>query len=108
VSVLIPIDQVVWDPSVYPRAKWSTSTIERYVDALNANAVFPPLTLEKGTNRLLDGKHRLEADKKAGRTEVDVEFVDVPDGMTHQVLRCDVVGTSWRPDEQRRPESFGR
>jgi transcriptional regulator with XRE-family HTH domain len=78
----IPIGDVVWSPDVYPRAKYNTSTIERYADALEAGDDFPPLVLEEGTNVLLDGKHRLEAHKKAERATVMVEHRKVPDGMT--------------------------
>lgn len=78
----IAIDDVVWDPSIYPRAKWSTGTIDRYADALEAGDEFPPLAVEAGTLRLLDGKHRLEAHRKADRAEVSVVEVPVPDGMS--------------------------
>ena len=61
----LSVNDVVWDASVYPRQKWNTSTIERYAEAMRSGAVFPPITVEEGTNRLLDGKHRLEAYKKA-------------------------------------------
>lgn len=79
---LLPIEQIVWDPKIYPRAKWNTSTIERYADALAAGEEFPALVLEQGTNRLLDGKHRLEAYKKAGAEKVLVQWHVVPEGMT--------------------------
>ncbi len=59
----INIEKVIWEPSIYPREKWSTSTIEQYADVLRAGGKFPPIILEAGTNRLLDGKHRLEAHK---------------------------------------------
>lgn len=78
----VSLEAIKWDPSVYPRSKWNTATIERYVDALEAGDEFPPLVLEEGTNRLLDGKHRLEAYKKAGITEASVEWHVVPEGMT--------------------------
>jgi len=78
----IRTEQVVWDSSIYPRDKWNTSTIERYADALEAGSEFPPILLEEGTNRLLDGKHRLEAHKKAGRSEIAAEWRAVPEGMT--------------------------
>lgn len=78
----IPINDVVWDPSIYPRSKWSTATIDRYVDAVDAGEEFPPLVVESGSMRLLDGKHRLEAFKRAGRGEVVVAVVDVPEGMS--------------------------
>lgn len=78
----INIDDVKWEPSVYPRSKWNTATIERYSDAMEAGEVFPALTLQEGTNILLDGKHRLEAYKKAGIKEIPVELRKVPDGMS--------------------------
>lgn len=78
----VPLTQVVWDPDIYPRAKWSTTTIDRYVDALEAGDEFPPVVVEAGTMRLLDGKHRLEAHKKAGRETISVEERPVPEGMS--------------------------
>lgn len=78
----IDIDQICWDPKIYPRQKWNTSTIERYADAIEAGAQFPPITLERDTNRLLDGKHRLEAHKRIGATSICAEWRKVPEGMT--------------------------
>lgn len=78
----IPISQVVWEPAIYPRQKWNTSTIERYADAIEAGEKFPPIILEQGSNRLLDGKHRLEAHKKVGVTAIDAEWHVIPTGMT--------------------------
>ena len=82
VSIAVP----VWDPKVYPRSKWSTATIERYADALAGGETFPPLVLEEGTSVLLDGKHRLEAHKKAGLAEVTVEYRKVPEGMSAKLF----------------------
>lgn len=73
---------VEWDPKIYPRARWSTATVERYAEAIGAGDQFPPLVLERGTNRLLDGKHRLEAYKRAEVAEVAVEWHVVPEGMS--------------------------
>lgn len=73
------INHIDWDPSIYPRSKWSTSTIDRYVDALEAGDEFPPVIVEAGTMRLLDGKHRLEAHRKAGRETIAVDVRSVPD-----------------------------
>lgn len=80
--MMMKISKIKWDPSIYPRAKWTTETIDRYVDALESGAIFPPVTLEKGTDRLIDGKHRLEAYKKAGRTEIPAEWKSPPEGMS--------------------------
>lgn len=78
----ISVSDIVWDTSIYPRQKWTTSTIERYADAIEAGEEFPPVILEKDTNRLLDGKHRLEAYKRANVEQVPCEWHEVPEGMT--------------------------
>jgi len=70
----IDIDMVVWDPSVYPRSRWNTATIERYAEAMEAGDEFPPLVLEAETSRLLDGKHRELAYRKAGINIVSVDW----------------------------------
>ena len=54
----LPLGEIVWEPSIYPRDKWNNSTVARYLDARKAGEDFPPIALEKITNRLLDGKHR--------------------------------------------------
>jgi len=78
----IDLSKVVWDASIYPRAKWSMSTIEEYADAMRGGDEFPALALEAGTDRLLDGKHRLEAHKKAnGKGAIPAEWHEVPDGV---------------------------
>jgi len=87
---------IVWDPDIYPRDKWAASTVARYADAYLAGEQLPPLGIEKGTKRLLDGRHRElaivranelydQADKRDGWTrpgeKVDVEFHVVPDNV---------------------------
>ena len=89
------ISEIKWVPGIYPREKWNTATVERYADAMIAGDEFPPVTIEKETKALLDGKHRLEAYKKAAeiakaseepddRTfdDIPVTAVSVPDGMS--------------------------
>lgn len=77
----VAIDAIVFDESIYPRAEWSRSTVDRYADALLADEVFPPIVLESGTNRLLDGMHRARAHRAAGRDSIAVEFHDIPEGV---------------------------
>jgi DNA modification methylase len=57
----VKFGEVVIDTSIYPREKWNTNTIKMYADALKGGAKFPPIILEEGTNRLIDGLHRLRA-----------------------------------------------
>lgn len=78
----IALAKIVWEPKLYPRQKWNTTTIERYADAMAAGDDFPPLVIDKSTNRLLDGKHRYEAYKLREADKVSVEFHEVPEGMT--------------------------
>lgn len=77
----VVLDDVVLDESIYPRAAWSDSTIARYAEALAADEVFPPIVLESGTSRLLDGMHRLRAHRAAGREAIAVEYHQIPDGI---------------------------
>jgi len=77
----LALDAVVFDDSIYPRAAWSQSTVDRYAEALQADEVFPPIVLEAGTNRLLDGMHRARAHRAAGRDSIAVEFHDIPAGV---------------------------
>lgn len=80
-SQSIPIGNVVFDPTIYPRVEWSQATVNRYAEAVNAGDEFPPVTLETGTNRLLDGMHRLQAHKQALRAEIEAVWVDIPEGV---------------------------
>lgn len=77
----VALHEIVFDETIYPRAAWSKSTVDRYADAMNSGDHFPPLILEAGTNRLLDGKHRTEAYRAIGRPLVAVEYRDIPDGV---------------------------
>ncbi len=85
-TIRIKVDQVKWDPSVYPRSKWSTSTIDRYAEALQQGAQFPPIVINKADGRLLDGKHRLEAHRKAEIQEIEAVEEVVPDGVPIKVF----------------------
>ena len=52
---------IVLDESIYPRTRVSEFSIRRLVFALQAGARFPPLVIEAGTKRLVDGWHRFGA-----------------------------------------------
>jgi len=73
-NVISP-DAIVYDKSIYPRSKPSTSTINEYADALASGAQFPPIILEKETNKLLDGYHRWKAYLKCQKPE-QYDFLD--------------------------------
>ncbi len=100
----IKLDKIGFDSSIYPREKWKSSTVSKYVDDLKAGDRFPSIVLEKETNRLLDGMHRWKAYQKyleeyqqaklqpelngafqdewaEPQEEVEVEYRVVPDGI---------------------------
>lgn len=60
----LALKEIVFDTKYYPREKWNTATVNVYVDALQGGAKFPPLILEKGTNKIFDGVHRWKAHEK--------------------------------------------
>ncbi len=77
----IALTAVVFDESIYPRSEWSQTTVNRYVEALEAGDRFPPIVLESGTNRLLDGMHRAKAHEQSERDAIDVEYHEIPAGV---------------------------
>lgn len=77
----IELSKVVFDETIYPRAEWSQSTVDRYAEALAAGDRFPPIVLERGSNRLLDGMHRARAHSAAELERIDVEYHDIPAGV---------------------------
>lgn len=100
----VTLDQIVFDDSIYPRAKWSQATVDRYADALQGDAHFPPIILEAGTHRLLDGKHRCEAYRAAGRKFVAVDFHEIPEGIPAKLYAAKLSSTHGDPikaDEKR-------
>jgi hypothetical protein len=72
---------VVFDDAIYPRSEWSATTVKRYVEALEAGDRFPPIVLERGTNRLLDGMHRARAHQESERDTIEVEYHEIPAGV---------------------------
>ena len=58
----IKLSDIVIDPTIQVR-EISTNTVSEYRQALRAGAKFPPLIIEKGTNRVVCGNHRYYAFK---------------------------------------------
>jgi len=89
----ILLSEIKFDASIYPRSKPSSATIDTYADALLGGAKFPPIVLEAGTNRLLDGYHRWKAYLRAKEQpsldggdgnipdEIPCEFHTIPEGI---------------------------
>lgn len=77
----VSLTSVVLDMDIYPRVQWSDATVNRYAEAIEAGDKMPPIVLEAGTDRLLDGMHRYRAHKQLRRTEIDAEHHEVPAGV---------------------------
>jgi len=61
----IPIEDIVLDPSISPRQELhSWPHVQHLADAIRAGETLPPILLEAGTRRLVDGRHRMEAVKQ--------------------------------------------
>lgn len=80
-SELRPVNDVIFDVSIYPRAQWNARTVERYAEAIQAGETLPPIILEAGTGRLLDGVHRWKAHQQVGADTIEVEEHEVPAGV---------------------------
>lgn len=68
----VPLGAIVTDDRLIIRDRLDEDAVSRYADMYQAG-LSRALIVHKGTMRLLDGHHRLEAAKRAGLTEVWVE-----------------------------------
>lgn len=81
----VAIDQVVFDVADYPRKHWSTERATKYAEEMKNGDIFPPIVIELGTNKLIDGKHRLEAHRQAGHQTIEVIFREIPQDTTFKL-----------------------
>lgn len=77
----VQLDDVVLDEALYPRARRDEATVARYAGAMAEGADFPPIVLETGTGRLLDGWHRVDAARACDRDSFAADQHTVPEGM---------------------------
>jgi hypothetical protein len=68
----LALDRIVNDPRIYPREKINPFHVNRLRLAFEAGAKFPSPVIETGTNRLVDGWHRVEMWRQQGITEIVV------------------------------------
>ena len=124
----IKVSDIVFDPKIYPREKWNSTTVNIYADSLQGGAKFPPLILQKGTNLLLDGVHRWKSiekyrekyeERKAQadtdndrledwalpQDEVEVEYPRCARWHPHKALCCQSEYQTWRENYSGRQES---
>lgn len=82
IKARIPVKKIVLDEKLYPRNQVSWQTAYDYSESMKAGAKFPRIVLAQvkgdisGTFFLVDGAHRLEAQKKYLKaTNVDCEII---------------------------------
>lgn len=68
----LAFNKIVLDDRIYPRTHVNEFNIARLAHAFDSGATFPPLTIESGSNRLVDGWHRYETYKRKGVATVEV------------------------------------
>ena len=85
----IPLELITTEQGIYPRMRTKKETVERYADAMEEGAEFPPIVVfEKGGKYvLLDGFHRKEAAEKIGRIKIKAEILDIDPNDTLALLR---------------------
>jgi hypothetical protein len=88
----LAIDKIVLDLTLYPRSGISEFNVSRLLAALKSGARLPPLIVERRTHRLVDGRHRLEAYKRAKLKTIEVaEKVYTNDAdLFADAVRCNV------------------
>lgn len=68
----VSINTLTRDYKLYPRDGMDFTTVERFKNAVQAGAKFPPLRVCEKTGRIIDGFHRY-----AAYSELKVEMVDI-------------------------------
>lgn len=77
--VNVAIDDVLVDTTLYPRASQDRDYVAELADAVAAGETLPPIVVERGSLRLVDGRHRLEAHKLAGKGVIAVHVASYAD-----------------------------
>lgn len=76
----LPISDIKIPPEAYPRVQVDWRQVERYGDALDAGAEFPPIAvaMERGQAYVIDGQHRMRAFSARGKQTIECEILDLP------------------------------
>lgn len=78
----VKVTAIVRDETIFPRSGGvDQEAVIRYRDAYELGETLPPIILEKGTHRLLDGWHRLAAQEELGAEIVQADYHVIPDGV---------------------------
>lgn len=75
----VSLDKLTFDAEFYPRTQTNSVVINQYAEAIQNGALMPPIRVEAGSYRIIDGVHRWEALKRLGIEEALVQ-VEATDG----------------------------
>ena len=76
---LLPLKDVVWDREIYPRQNINLEALERYENAMENGAVFPPIVVAKLNGRyvIVDGVHRWAVRRKRKEKYIQCEILNL-------------------------------
>ena len=66
----INLADVVLDERIYPRVSHNQHHVTEFAAAMKVGSVLPPITVEEGTNRVVDGWHRVMAARANGEERI--------------------------------------
>ncbi|HEX2949112.1 MAG TPA: ParB/RepB/Spo0J family partition protein [Armatimonadota bacterium] len=72
----ISIHDLILDRTLNPRLDGVDTDVVEYYASIFKDVVWPPILVDRATNKLLDGWHRVEAAKRAGVYTLPVQWVD--------------------------------
>jgi ParB-like nuclease domain len=70
----IELTKIVIDPEIYPRSQVNPYQVHRLAEAIEAGEKLPPIILEAKTNRLVDGRHRMDAHERLKLASIEAKF----------------------------------
>lgn len=73
---LVPLQDLVLMPELSPRKGLAEETVIRYMESFES---LPPVRVQRGSNVLVDGYHRVEAAVRLGLEHVPVDEEPIPD-----------------------------
>lgn len=72
------LTEIRLDADLWPRTREDKETVDHYAEIFEE---LPPIAIQKGTGKLIDGWHRYYAASRLGLGELQVEEVEVPDNL---------------------------
>ena len=62
----ISVHDLIFDRTLNPRRQAVDMEVVEYYSSIFKEVVWPPILVHQGTNKLIDGWHRVEAAKRGG------------------------------------------